>query len=466
MPEIIVSQVTEIGNPELREIATRVLNTMQLAAEKATAHQAEPATYPISSDPDSFEQLFSSRFQQLRPEQQQAGITNVMAAIKAPEAERIRIYGDLAKVDLRSPTAVEVQANNSPLSDSLQFSQSETNNLLEFPSQVSSRGTAGPTHTLELRIHRVKCVEDTNEWPGRDEIDLGGNTVDENGDTENISALRVGKFKSGEEVNYSPPRIFAEFDLLENPNVKWPRSYFTTLVLAEKDFGGFPDFLNKFFDKVKEEVIKAVKEALGDTGDIAIFGTTIGEIVGTVVGWVVSGIFNWLIKVWKDDIFAPITLRADISSLNAPNPQGGEVSFKEYGGEYRLYYDWSITVPVTHLIAQGDDMQPDEVLNPGQSITSTSGQYTFVYQGDGNLVLYRNSDGRPLWGSNTWGTTPGKCVMQGDGNLVIYDQNNNPVWGSDTWQHPGSRLVVQSDGNVVMYDPNDTPVWGTNTWQG
>lgn len=97
MPEINIYQVTEIENPELQKIAMRVLNIMQLAAEKATAYQAEPATYLISSDPNSFEQLFLSRFQQLRPEQQEAGISNVMAAIKAPEAERVRVYGDLAK---------------------------------------------------------------------------------------------------------------------------------------------------------------------------------------------------------------------------------------------------------------------------------------------------------------------------------------------------------------------------------
>ena len=39
---------------------------------------------------------------------------------------------------------------------------------------------------------------------GRDEIDLGGNTIDESGNSENISAFRVGKFDDGDEVNYSP----------------------------------------------------------------------------------------------------------------------------------------------------------------------------------------------------------------------------------------------------------------------
>ena len=115
--------------------------------------------------------------------------------------------------------------------------------------------------------------------------------------------------------------------------------------------------------------------------------------------------------------------------------------------------------------AQGDHMQPGEVLNPGQAISSANGQYTFIYQGDGNLVLYRNLDGRPLWASNTSGRPTGICIMQGDGNLVIYDPNVNPLWSSDTWQHPGSRLVAQDDGNVVIYRPDGTPVWATNTVQ-
>jgi hypothetical protein len=45
-------------------------------------------------------------------------------------------------------------------------------------------------------------------------------------------------------------------------------------------------------------------------------------------------------------------------------------------------------------------MQPGEVLNPGGAITSADGRYTFVYQSDGNLVIYR-PDGTPVWATNT-----------------------------------------------------------------
>jgi hypothetical protein len=101
--------------------------------------------------------------------------------------------------------------------------------------------------------------------------------------------------------------------------------------------------------------------------------------------------------------------------------------------------------------AQGDDMQPGEILHPDEPLSSGNGQYRFVYQSDGNLVLYRSSDGAALWASGTHGRPVGACIMQGDGNLVVYDATAAPAWASGTSQDPGSRLVVQDDGNVVIY---------------
>src|SRR3972149_1145678 len=110
-------------------------------------------------------------------------------------------------------------------------------------------------------------------------------------------------------------------------------------------------------------------------------------------------------------------------------------------------------------------MQPGEVLNPGQSITSANGQYTFVYQSDGNLVLYRNHDGKALWNSGTNGKPAQVCVMQTDGNLVIYGPDGEYIWDTSTSGNPGSWLVVQDDGNVVIYRPDNTSIWNTGTMQ-
>jgi hypothetical protein len=108
-------------------------------------------------------------------------------------------------------------------------------------------------------------------------------------------------------------------------------------------------------------------------------------------------------------------------------------------------------------------MQPGEILNPGQSISSANGRYTFTFQEDGNLVLYRNKDGRPLWASGTYGKPGAVSFMQNGGNLVIYDPDMQAIWSTDTWHDPGSRLLVQDDGNLVIYRPDNTAVWATNT---
>jgi hypothetical protein len=114
-------------------------------------------------------------------------------------------------------------------------------------------------------------------------------------------------------------------------------------------------------------------------------------------------------------------------------------------------------------MAQGDDMQPGEVLNPDQFITSLNGSYTFVYQCDGNLVLYRNIDAKPLWASNTNRRPVEVCIMQGDGNLVIYGPDGEYIWDTATDRQPGSRLVVQDDGNVVILNTNNRLIWSTDT---
>ena len=83
-------------------------------------------------------------------------------------------------------------------------------------------------------------------------------------------------------------------------------------------------------------------------------------------------------------------------------------------------------------------------------------------QADGNLVLYRRSDMRVLWNSETQGRGGDRVVMQGDGNLVIYD-GGTARWNSHTNGHPGSALALQADGNMVVYAPGARWIWQTNT---
>jgi hypothetical protein len=101
------------------------------------------------------------------------------------------------------------------------------------------------------------------------------------------------------------------------------------------------------------------------------------------------------------------------------------------------------------------------VLNPNEAVWDNG--YQFVYQGDGNLVLYNG--GTPLWHSGTWGTSPGFTAMQGDGNLVVYNSSGAPVWDSHTWGNPGAYADVSS-GGLRIHRPSGYLLWGSNWWTG
>jgi hypothetical protein len=109
-----------------------------------------------------------------------------------------------------------------------------------------------------------------------------------------------------------------------------------------------------------------------------------------------------------------------------------------------------------------------EILPNGQNLTYRRGQswttcsgYRFIFQSDGNLVLYSPSN-KPLWHTATNGTGADLLAIQSDGNIVLYNQDK-PVWQSNTCCRSGAFLSIQADGNVVMYESNGTPIFATNT---
>lgn len=90
-----------------------------------------------------------------------------------------------------------------------------------------------------------------------------------------------------------------------------------------------------------------------------------------------------------------------------------------------------------------------------------------VFQGDGNLVLYKTTGGPwvPLWASNTGGRGGKSVSFQGDGNLVIYADGGRPVWASST-SGQGFTMTLRGDGNLAIYDGAGNARWQTGTSVG
>ncbi|ATQ43215.1 hypothetical protein [Caulobacter mirabilis] len=123
--------------------------------------------------------------------------------------------------------------------------------------------------------------------------------------------------------------------------------------------------------------------------------------------------------------------------------------------------------PPPETVAQGTTAWAHQYLPADHALHSPNGRFALVYQGDGNLVLYKNypynNDRKALWSIGKQ-TAPGRALMQGDGNLVVSDAFGGLVWASRTERNPGACLAVHDNGNVVVYSPaRNATIWSTNT---
>lgn len=334
------SEVSEIANPKLRNLLSRIVLEMELSIEKVAANHAKPNEFPLPTDPNSTERILADRFNSLpKPVKDRSG-SRVLDRLNASGETRLKHFGDLANVNLKAKTSIGSQVKALPIPAGLKLKISDLTGVVNG-NDDNAVPPAPKLTNLEFRLHKVKCLDETGRFSfGSDEIDMGGNAVDETGDTHNIPKFRVGSdFDSGEQVVFSPPRQFTRFNLTEGTT--FPKTYFVTMILAEIDHGGLSKFQLDLLAKVKEKVIAALKAA-GPTGG------PLGPIIGIAIAFVVGKIFKLLIDIWQDDIFQPITVKVDIPSLNARFPGGktdslnAVANFNGHNGKYQVTYDWRV----------------------------------------------------------------------------------------------------------------------------
>ncbi|WP_328496948.1 hypothetical protein OHS59_32705 [Streptomyces sp. NBC_00414] len=204
------------------------------------------------------------------------------------------------------------------------------------------RPTAVPTalHRLELRIRRVKCLDQTFEW-GSDEIHLAGTGVDESGDCPQTGPFKVRRFEDGDVKEYDPPRRFHWFGLDEGAGC--PKSYFVTLVLAEADGGGLAEYVDTLLELVRKKVTAHLAAAVG--GGTGPSGGPAGILIGMAVGTAVGRLFDELKGLYGDEVFKPVTVCAVVPALTGrwagrPVTAPAVADFRGHGGHYQLTYDW------------------------------------------------------------------------------------------------------------------------------
>ncbi|MFD3550110.1 hypothetical protein ACFWUW_31775 [Streptomyces sp. NPDC058655] len=90
-----------------------------------------------------------------------------------------------------------------------------------------------------------------------------------------------------------------------------------------------------------------------------------------------------------------------------------------------------------------------------------------VFQKDNNLVMYRKSDGKAIWGSGTYGSRNVLELELGDGgDLALRElwQNRTVRWHTGTAGNSGAYALLQDDGNFVVYKKTGGPGKGGALW--
>lgn len=146
----------------------------------------------------------------------------------------------------------------------------------------------------------------------------------------------------------------------------------------------------------------------------------------------------------------------------------------------RLQIGQCVYIPVRYQQGTGKPVTPPPnptpikniILKPSTSnLTFSRGQewvtstgYKFVFQHDGNLVMY-NPQGKATWATGTNGTGADLFAVQKDGNVVLYD-HGKAVWATDTAGHVGAYFAIQGDGNLVVYSSANKPLFDSGTHSG
>lgn len=396
--EPIIKDTVTLANSEFKKIADRVANTAILAAEKVSV---EPS---FKAEVNSFESIMLQRLKTFDKTKIKSIQKLVTPLAKASQEVRIGVYGELGKIDIMKVKSIEDSVKklgplkierkllglrtvpaNANLTDTQikkylknQTEILNTHNITSIDAitgggrlfgdigQVEDENTElddfqpqAVTDKLALYIRRVKCVDETgstsffdpeSERYGDDEIALAGTSVDETGDTKKIPEFRVGNsFDDGDTKWYSPHKKWHWFSMREG-GTNWPKSYYLTFILAEKDNGGLSDFLQKLWDKVGKEVTASIAAAIG--GAIGSSLGPLGTAIGAAIGYAVAKIVEWFIKLWKDDIFPPKTISCTVPSFGARWTKSGNwgyttseyrnAHFYGHKGHYYIEYYWKL----------------------------------------------------------------------------------------------------------------------------
>jgi hypothetical protein len=354
MKEIVARQFSPDDlEPELVRLVTPIARRWEAAALRVAAHHADPKKFALPADPNAPEMILAPRFNTIakaRPDRAKSAGVSAVDRLQVPKTQRklkkvINIdFSDASKsVDvLVKPPASEISKNALLRLVDRKYAQ--------LGVQRTTQGEPPPPQkTVSMSLIRVVCIDETNGFlgseAGEDEIAMSGLTLDQSATEGLIAPFTVADdFDDGNRVDFSPAkRLFA---MAVAGGASYPKHYFATLLMFEKDQGDLNETMEKVLRKFADEVAAKVAAWLGGkVGTIfgGPLGTAAGALVGYLVGWLVGKFVNRMIAVWEDDPFNPRTLELIIPSATAPFNQPSLVFHFTGPGEYAVRYRWTVS---------------------------------------------------------------------------------------------------------------------------
>lgn len=375
-PSLVVVDPQAPSAPEVRTLLNDVADRMKLSFAVA-ASGARPAQ---ATDTDKlFQSILASRPQA----QRQAAQARAQSMLAAPAATRQNFFGRYAALDATSykgSDAAEVavgkaRVDGAKLTTALtRFGENDAVRVDAAPGAFAAKklvaidlaaarllAAANPDvvagakyKKLGLFLNSVKCLEETSELSASDEIAMGGTATDPNGTTHKIGQFMVSDdFDAGETKSYSGRgKLLHEWAIVKSND--WPHVYTAVLVMAEKDEGGFGNFLQELWEKIGDEVKKAIAGAVGGAIGAALgsFFGPLGAGLGAAVGWLVGLLVEWIMSWFADDLIAMKTIQLglgaatksyyDWAGLTANPAHQFTMNFNGDGGRYRVKCSLSV----------------------------------------------------------------------------------------------------------------------------
>ena len=240
-------------SPKIKNLKTRVKNTLSLAVERAAGHLHDPQKYPLPGSSNSLEHAVCNIFASLSDRKQRKVFDRIKNNLQASATKRNQLYGDLAAVNFSSAKTITEQVTAMPVPQNLQLTQDDLDKIngaakeqianskkpgystgkKSFYSKIKKDAQAQAVvvnPTLAFFVDSITCQK-TSEIR-KDEITITGFASDSNNVQQDAPSFFSGDFKKGDSAVVSK-RLF-NF-ILDGGSVGEPVTVAAGLFLVERD---------------------------------------------------------------------------------------------------------------------------------------------------------------------------------------------------------------------------------------